>query len=801
MTSIQKEQILRLNCPGFGEESFLTIGKARSLDSYSVIIVNPVSILHLFDRAPDAVKEIDTKLAEGLTSYSTRDDDLLQALESDLKKRIFELVNFLEKGGLLIYYLCRPFLVQAPGMSMDNYYWLESLAPDTPSESNVRHMSAVSHGRIVEPTEHAAQSEFSAYLKQSGLEWNTIIRTDFLTEGYIVLATAGPRKCISAHLIAGDTGGRIVFLPSPYSPDFDRSLMECVQLWHERKVEEFGAPTEAAKAVPAQQAAAAAAPAATPAAAPAPQGAEKAPPQFNQPDPAKFLSPKSEEAPAKPPQTPAQKPIAINNPLSAAAAASSSRSNLPPVTKFTTSRPLPGSDAAKMSADEILDSVAKQADETDVEEEPRTFNERATSDIGTAFSKLNSPLPQATDSGGYQVPSAQDLLKELESMSAPTHQAKPEPAKAEPPRQKQTESMPAAAGAPKEEKTFFETLSAKADEKQEAKPTPPAQPSKPSLVQSVAEAKPLGAVDYKLGVDVPKAPEKKEPMITPPPQPKPAEPPKPEPPRVEPKPAVPPPVQSKPPEPNGQGNRLDRKPEFDNNRYEVERTPEAKELIKKMEEITKAAPDWCKDYSFPDLEDLKKERGHLADSIRQTQIKISALEDKITVLEGLKNALLAAEGEQLMTSCSRVFKRLGWMAKVSDKHDSEFVLNINDKPEVIARVVRSTAQAKSGDVAELAQAVITFWGEHEIEPKGVLIACTWANRPPSERNEADYTDALNDFAQKKNLCLMTTMQLLSMYRDLEMGKVSPDEIRRRIVDTNGRLTGFQLGSSMSRAGA
>src|ERR1700685_4195848 len=117
MSVVSKEQILRLNCPGYGEENYLSIGKAKSLDSYSVIVANPVSILHLFDKDQDSVKDIDAKLNEGLTSYTLKSDDLLHQLESDLKKRIFELVSFLERGGLLIYFLCRPFMVQGPSLA------------------------------------------------------------------------------------------------------------------------------------------------------------------------------------------------------------------------------------------------------------------------------------------------------------------------------------------------------------------------------------------------------------------------------------------------------------------------------------------------------------------------------------------------------------------------------------------------------------------------------------------------------------------------------------------------------------
>jgi len=73
-----------------------------------------------------------------------------------------------------------------------------------------------------------------------------------------------------------------------------------------------------------------------------------------------------------------------------------------------------------------------------------------------------------------------------------------------------------------------------------------------------------------------------------------------------------------------------------------------------------------------------------------------------------------------------------------------------------------------------------------------MIACTYVNTAPKDRREPDFTDAQADFAQKKSLCLMTTMQLLCMYRDLELGKLEPDQLRNRIIETNGRLPGFEL---------
>jgi hypothetical protein len=797
MSVIPSDQILRLNCPGYGEESFLSLGKARSLDTYSVIIANPVSILHLFDRDLDSVKEIDAKLNEGVGSYVLKSDRVLQDIEGDLKQRIFELVSFLEKGGLLVYFLCRPFMVQGPGSAMDNYYWLESLAPDSPAELNVRHMSAVSHGRIVEPTEQADRSEFASYFKQPGLEWNTIIRSDFLTEGYIVLATAGPRKCIAAHLIAGDNGGRILFLPAPYSPDFDRTLMNCINMWDQGKQD--GASTGSSS---------------QPVAVPPPYMSTPSvsPTMFAGLDGGAYFS----NAPVS------QEPAQPGN-------------HMPPVPKFNANPQSVVSAGVSAGAQpaQILDEVNAKASSA-TQSEPRGFDARTAADLPRSKeSKEPGAEPTRTEAQRHsdslemlrtntnetqelrldQMPNLtivlsqqaaaqtndrrsgaqpRNLLKEMETMAV-APDAKAEPPKIEPVKKADAEpsgSILKTKPEPAPEPTAGERLgnaptNASANGAKDIQSEAARSKSKPSETSDLSSAfDDMSEYESAAQLDqfdqlAAKGSEKLHP---------------------DPIHASEPPLAEA--SVSGGGffeEPLAREPEpsmiTDDELTEStgEPMPEAKDLIKKMEEMTKTvAPDWCATFSFPDLDDLRKERDSLAETIRLTQSRISAIDNKLAMLDGLKNALLAADGEELKTACSRVFKKLGWHSKQSDAEAKELLLVGEGHTEVIARVVRSHGTAPRPDIAQLAQSVLTYWGETEIEPKGLLIANTFALTSPEDRHEADFSDALAEFAQKKSLCLMTTVQLLCMYRDLELGKLEADQIRNRILDTNGRLVGFEL---------
>jgi hypothetical protein len=815
MNSIQKEQILRVNCPGFGEENYFTVGKARALDAYKVIIVNPVSIFHIFDKDLELQKDIDTKLAEGLTSSTIASDQPLQTILDDLKtKRILELVSFLEKGGLLIYYLCRPFLVQGDNLAVDNYAWLESLAPDSSPDDNIRHMSAVSHGRVVETTEQGEASEFAAYFGQPGLEWNTIIRQDFLTEGYMTLATAGPRKCISAQLIAGDQGGRILFLPSPYSPDFDKKLIECVQIWYDKynpgstssgSSGQTSAATqpeaasniqhllkdESSQASVAAQAQGAQPPSHIPMAVNATPA-----PKVAAPEPIKFAQPATATAPAaaagteRRPMTkslfdshssiPAAQPATASGTASGASQAGSDDSN-----------------GKTVSSSSLLDSIATP--QAPAQSEPKTS---LASILGAAAPTaaqaqltpapppppVQPPVPPPPREEPPSKPNANDLLRELESLSeAQTKAAAPPP----PP------SPVPARDLVSELETLAHTV--RSDKPVVAEAAAPAEPSAAPATAGKGLGTMFSGMKKKsmFGDDE----EEQEPLPAPPAPPAMATPP----------PPPTPPVQAVPQPPAAVSAAVGAgllsaasaglKTEIDNHKdqlNQVPQVPEAKDLIKKMEEISKTpTPDWCAAVPFPVVDELRRKRNALTEAIQQAQAEISQLDAKINQLENLKVALLGAEGDELMAACMRVFMKLGWTPKISEKDKEELSLSGGDKPQVIARIVRSASQAKRADIAQLAESVITFWGEHEIEPKGLLVACTWANRPMSERVEPDYTDGLSEFAQKKNLCLMTTTQLLAIFRDLEMGKSASDDICRRILDTSGRLAGYQLDNSMA----
>ena len=550
MSVLPEEKVLRINCPGFGVSTILPLGEAKPLAMYDVIVVNPTSVLHLFDNKSETLKQVEVLQADGMTSYRAEDDSIIESLSAELDLRSSELNQFLKKGGLLVYFLTAPFTIQGPKETMDNYSWLGEWSPDKPSGPNQRNMSATIRGKAVETSADAARSVWVPYLKQTGIEWSTIIRQENLTEGYVPLATAGPNKCIAGFKSSGPKAGQVVFLPAPYDKAFDAKLKECLDRWFDLHNDESAAPS-----------------------------------------------------------------------------------------------------------------------------------------------------------------ALQDLSKGLASLLSDDEPAanKVEAAKAEP-----VEAAPVAAHEPVA--------------------------AEPEAVK--AEATP-------------------EPMME---------------------------------APSGEPKFFDFEKNGHGSSSEVHNEPpsEAQDLIKKMqnEVIKPAVPDWCSKFSFEELDGLRQEHTDLNEEIRLANIKAQHLAMRIEQMEDLKNSLLSASGEHLMTAVSKVFERLGWLVKPALGNADELWLVEDDKTQAIVRLNYSTEQPNRSELASLAESVITYWGAHEVEPKGILVASTWADRSPQDRPEEDYPDSMNDFAKRKNLCLLTTSQLLSIYRDLDVLQTEPKDIRDNLLTTSGRVNDF-----------
>src|SRR5579883_658339 len=99
MSNLSADKVLRVNCPGWGTQSTLPLGEAKPLAMYDVIVVNPVSIIHLFEPKSESAKQCEKSAADGSSKVKLDNDSILESISAELELREHELRQFLSKGG------------------------------------------------------------------------------------------------------------------------------------------------------------------------------------------------------------------------------------------------------------------------------------------------------------------------------------------------------------------------------------------------------------------------------------------------------------------------------------------------------------------------------------------------------------------------------------------------------------------------------------------------------------------------------------------------------------------------------
>jgi len=212
-----------------------------------------------------------------------------------------------------------------------------------------------------------------------------------------------------------------------------------------------------------------------------------------------------------------------------------------------------------------------------------------------------------------------------------------------------------------------------------------------------------------------------------------------------------------------------------------------------VKEGASTVPDWCKRYFGTELNQLSKELGELNEQVRLAQQKIKDVEGRVALTKGLRNTLLTAQGEELVEACGKVLTMLGWKVKVSDEDKHELRLDTNDEKGIsIARIVWTETQADRTHLGQLSISQTRFWCEQGVEPKGILVVSKAGDTSPPTLSQTDRDSELAEYATKKNVCLMTTLQLLSVYKDIALGEGNAEKVRGIILDSSGWLSGYNL---------
>jgi hypothetical protein len=141
---------------------------------------------------------------------------------------------------------------------------------------------------------------------------------------------------------------------------------------------------------------------------------------------------------------------------------------------------------------------------------------------------------------------------------------------------------------------------------------------------------------------------------------------------------------------------------------------------------------------------------------------------------------------------------LGWQIRVANDDPQELQLEyVDNKDNVnklsIARIVWTPSRADRDHLGQLSISQTKYWCERGTEPKGILVIARESNQEaPAPLSSDDLNSELAEYANKKNVCLMTTMQLLSIYKEAALHDAKIESLRATILNTSGWLKNFAL---------
>jgi len=209
-------------------------------------------------------------------------------------------------------------------------------------------------------------------------------------------------------------------------------------------------------------------------------------------------------------------------------------------------------------------------------------------------------------------------------------------------------------------------------------------------------------------------------------------------------------------------------------------------------EPARIIPEWCQKTCDQELVEFNNQLAILRDRAEQIADEIAELEGRALLLESLRNSLLLGEGAELKNACVNVFEFLGWEVKQLASDAQELHLTWDGKTEAVVRVAWTDSEAGREDFGKILVSKTNCWIGSGQDVKGIMVLGMLSDRPPVDRADWGFSEELVLRAKKSDVCLISTWQLLGIYRDLESDTQTAETLRNSLMAARGRLAMLDL---------
>ncbi|RED32407.1 hypothetical protein [Paenibacillus sp. VMFN-D1] len=196
-----------------------------------------------------------------------------------------------------------------------------------------------------------------------------------------------------------------------------------------------------------------------------------------------------------------------------------------------------------------------------------------------------------------------------------------------------------------------------------------------------------------------------------------------------------------------------------------------------------ALPEWSNHYFLPKELNLKKDILENENELNHIQQKIQRHKEDLKRLEEFKH-LFTSTGTILEKIVGKVFELLGFEVAEGLPGRDDLILKYKDKIAVV-EVKGVSKSAAEKHAAQLEKWVSEYLGTKNIAPKGILIVNAYKDTPILERTESAFPDQMLDYCRKRNHCLITGLDLLSIYLYIQENPQKKEDLINELFDTCG----------------
>jgi hypothetical protein len=209
------------------------------------------------------------------------------------------------------------------------------------------------------------------------------------------------------------------------------------------------------------------------------------------------------------------------------------------------------------------------------------------------------------------------------------------------------------------------------------------------------------------------------------------------------------------------------------------------------------SPTWTQRFALPGMKEIDAEIQSQIRKISDIEKQKSDSESKLDHLTWIRNTLLSSDGKDLEKAVNYVLTELRYHPAEGPLglHDLTFEYNDN---HFLAEVKGTTGSASEEHVRQLNAMKTRYVEENKKDTKGVLFINAWRQFEPDKRETEGrviFPYPMMKLVEIWKFCLITTAQLLQIYRLHLQGSLNVEKLAKEINATVGPLKGYALTST------